>query len=188
MAKGSRKNAKDKYALITGGTSGLGYELAKCFAEDGYNLVLVAKSEEGLSKASSELKNQFGINVRTISRDLIIPGAAKRLYEEVDALGINLEYLVNDAGHGHWGKFIGTDLNREIDLVHLNVISLMSLTKYYLKDMVGRDSGKILNLATSLSVEPSPYFAVHAASKAFVSTFTEALIQEVKDTGVTLTV
>jgi hypothetical protein len=180
-------DTKGRYALITGGTSGIGYELAKCFAKDGHNLILVARSTEGLQTASEELKQQYGVEVHTFAEDLMVPGAAKNLYEKVNALGVPVEYLVNDAGQGAWGKFTETDLNREIDLVHLNVIALMSLTKFYLKDMVARGSGRILQLASSLSKKPSPYMAVYAATKAFVWSFTEALIQEVKDTGVTLT-
>jgi short-subunit dehydrogenase len=180
-------NKKRNYALITGGTSGIGYELAKCFARDGYNLVIVARSKEGLQASADDLKKEFGIDVRPISKDLIVPGAAKELYDEVKASGVTIEFLVNDAGQGYWGNFIETDLDREIDLVHLNVIALMSLTKFYLKEMVDRGSGKILQLASSLAKAPSPYMSVYAATKAFVWSFTEALIQEVKDTGVTLT-
>lgn len=178
---------KNRYALITGATSGIGYELAKCFARDGYNLITVARSEEGLQKTASELQQEYGIKVHTISKDLMIPGAAKEVYEQVKGMGITVEALVNDAGQGAWGKFAETDLDREIDLVHLNIISLMSLTKYYLKEMIARGSGKILQLASSLAKAPSPYMSIYAASKAFVLSFNEALTQELEGTGVTVT-
>ena len=182
------KNAQVKgYALITGGTSGIGYELAKCFANDGYNLILVARSEEGLQKTADELKQQYKIEVTTLSKDLMVPGAAKEVYEYTQSLSAAVDILVNDAGQGYWGKFVETDLNREIDLVHLNIIALISLTKYYLKDMVAKGNGKILQLASSLAKAPSPYMSVYAASKAFVLSFNEALTQELKDTGVTVT-
>jgi uncharacterized protein len=178
---------KGIYAVITGGTSGIGYEIARCFARDGYDLFIAARSEEGLASASHDLKLEFGIDVRTMSIDLIVPGAAKKLYEEVKSAGIPVGFLVNDAGQGYWGKFTETDLNREIDLVHLNVIAVMSLTKFFLKDMEAQGHGRILQLASSLSKAPSPYMAVYAASKAFVWSFTEALIQEMADTEVTIT-
>lgn len=185
--KNKTDNKTGKYALITGGTSGIGYELAKCFAKDGNNLVIVARSEEGLESAVNNLEQEFDIEVLTISKDLMVPGAAKELYDEVRALGVTIEYLVNDAGQGIYGKFTQTDLGREIDIVHLNVIALMSLTKLYLKEMVSRGSGKILQLASSVSKAPAPYLSVYAATKAFVWSLTEALIVETKDTGVTLT-
>jgi short-subunit dehydrogenase len=175
------------YALITGGTSGIGYELAKCFAKDRINLVLVARSEEGLNKVSDEIRNSYGVDVRTIAKDLMVPGAAKEIFNEVEQANVTINYLVNDAGQGYWGKFIETDLDREIDLVHLNVIALMSLTKYFLQGMVQKNNGKILQLASSLAKAPSPYLSVYAATKAFVWSFTEALIQELKETNVTMT-
>jgi short-subunit dehydrogenase len=178
---------KTSYAVITGGTSGIGYELARRLAQDGYNLVLVARSKEGLIETASGLENQFGTSVYTIVKDLFIPGAAKEVYTETQQQGFEVEILINDAGQGLWGKFSETDLDREIDLIHLNVIALISLTKYYLKDMLLRDKGKILQLASALAKAPSPYMSVYAASKAFVLSFTEAVISEIKDTNVTMT-
>jgi short-subunit dehydrogenase len=182
-----KNNKFSGYVLITGGTSGIGYELAKCFARDGNDLILAARSEEGLAKVAQDIRHEFNVEVQTIAKDLMVPGAARELYEQVKSMGLTVEILVNDAGQGYWGDFVDTDLDREIDLVHLNVIALMSLTKYYLKEMVARGNGKILQLASSLSKAPSPHMAVYAATKAFVYSFTEALIQEVKDTGVTIT-
>jgi short-subunit dehydrogenase len=183
----TKNNSPKGYALITGGTSGIGYELAKCFAQDGYNLIIVARSEDGLQKVSDELRQQYNIEVQTISKDLMVPGAAKEVYQQTQSTGLAVEVLVNDAGQGYWGKFAETDLDREIDLVHLNVIALISLTKFYIKDMIARGSGKILQLASSLAKAPSPYMSVYAASKAFVLSFNEALTQELKGTGVTVT-
>jgi short-subunit dehydrogenase len=175
------------YALVTGATSGIGYEIAKRFAKEGHNLVLVARSKEGLLETASELETQFGISVYTIAKDLFVPGAAKEIYTETSQQGFDIRYLVNDAGQGLWGKFAETDLDREIDLIHLNVIALISLTKYYLKDMVDRQQGRILQLASSLAKAPTRYMSVYAASKAFVLSFSEALVSEIKGTNVTMT-
>src|SRR5947209_834192 len=113
---------KNEYALITGGSSGIGYELARCFAQDGYGLIIAARSEEGLKEAADRIGSEFGVDVQTIAIDLMVPGAAKRLYDEVQSKQLPVTFLVNDAGQGYWGKFTETDLSREIDLVHLNVI------------------------------------------------------------------
>src|SRR5436190_15954512 len=186
MANENNQNQKG-YALITGGTSGIGYELAKLFAADGYNLAIAARSEEGLMNAAKDLTDEFGIDVKTYSIDLMIPGAAKALYDEVSSSGITIEVLVNDAGQGNWGEFARADINRDVDVIHLNVIALTSLTKFYLNERIERGRGKILQLGSSLSKAPSPFFAVYAGTKAFVWSFTEALVQELKGTGVTVT-
>ena len=175
------------YALVTGGTSGIGYELAKLLAQDGYNLIIAARSDEGLTMVASDFTNNFNVDVRTYSIDLMVPGASKALYDQIISDGFRVDILVNDAGQGYWGEFIKTDLNREVDLVHLNILALVALTKFFLKDMVARGQGKILQLASSLSKTPAPYFAVYAGTKAFVWSFTEALVQELQDTGVTIT-
>ena len=175
-----------KYALITGGSQGIGLELAKLFAADGYNLVLVARDESLLLDAKAMLSGS-GVEVVTISRDLFEPNAAMELYEQVSALGITIDTLVNDAGQGVYGKFIENELERELAIIQLNIISLVSLTKLYLKDFVARGNGKILNLSSIAGKAPGPYQAVYHATKAFVQSFTEAIRSESKDTGVCIT-
>ena len=121
-------------------------------------------------------------------KDLFQPGAAKEIYNEVKAMGIMVDVLVNDAGQGQWGPFLETDLERDIDIIQLNIIALLSLTKYFVRDMVVRNEGKILQLGSEASTTPMPLLSVYAATKAFVLSFSAALANELKDTGVTLTV
>lgn len=178
---------KKGYALITGGTSGIGYELAKLFAKDGYNLVIVARDEQGLQTTANELQREYGIGVETISKDLFKRESAFELYNEISQKGITIDVLVNNAGQGQYGEFIDTDINREIDIIQLNIISLVALTKQFLKDMVSRGSGKILNVASIAGKIPGPLQSVYHGTKAFVHSFTEAIREEVKDSGVTIT-
>lgn len=177
----------NQYALITGGTSGIGYELAKIFAQKGYNLILVARTEDDLSTTANEFRGIYGVNVIPIARDLFQPFAAFDVYDEVKAKGITVNVLVNDAGQGVYGKFIETDITQQLDIIQLNISSLTVLTHLFLKDMVARNEGKILQLASIVSEIPSPLQAVYGATKQYILSFTEALINEVKDTNVTIT-
>lgn len=180
------KNTTEKYALITGGTSGIGLELARLFAKDQYNLILVARDEQELTNAATELQQQ-GIKVTTISKDFFISGAPFDLYEEIKQMGIKVDVLVNDAGQGVYGKFLETDIQRELNIIQLNIGATVVLTKLFLKEMVARNEGKILNVASIASKAPGPYQAVYHGTKAFVHSFNEAVRNEIKDTAVTLT-
>jgi short-subunit dehydrogenase len=177
----------NKNVLITGATSGIGYELAKLFAQDKYNLIIVARTEEDLQQKSQELSQHYGIQVTTIAKDLFRRESAFELYYELKSRGIEVHVLVNDAGQGQFGLFIEQDLNRLLDIIQLNVVSLTTLTHLFLRDMVARNEGKILQLASIASQLPGPYQAVYHATKAYVLSFTEALISELKDSNVTLT-
>ena len=183
----TENNSQKGYALITGGSNGIGYELAKCFAEDGYNLVLVARTEQDLQQAASDLVGQYGITVTTITKDLFQHNAAFELYDEVMSKGITINVLVNNAGQGEFGLFVEQDINRLLEIIQLNVLSLTVLTQLFLKDMVARNEGKILQLASIASQLPGPYQAVYHGTKAYVLHFTEGLISELKDTNITLT-
>ena len=174
------------YTLITGGTQGIGLELARLFAKDGYNLVLVARDETGLQTAAGEL-SAMGVDVITISKDLFNVDNAFSLYEDIQSKGLDIEILVNDAGQGVYGEFKDTDLYRELDIIQLNVSSLVVLTKLFLKDMITRGSGRILNVASIAGKVPGPYQAVYHGTKAFVHSFTEAVRSEMKDSVITLT-
>ncbi|MCY7350391.1 MAG: SDR family oxidoreductase [Cytophagaceae bacterium] len=177
-----------KTALITGASSGFGREFAKLFAQDGYNLVLVARQQEVLQQLSDELTQAHGINATVLAKDLAQPDAADQIYLECQQQGIQVDVLVNDAGLSEYGKFVESDLRKELDTIQVNVTSLVYLTKLFLRDMVARNEGKILQLGSTLSLIPTPLMAVYGATKAFVLSFTEALQNELNDTNVTLTI
>lgn len=178
-----------KTALVTGATSGIGRELATLFAKDGYNLVLIARSDEDLIRVADSYEHQFGISVVPIQKDLSNENAAQEIYDETQQRGLTIDVLVNNAGVGEYGKFASeTDLQKELNLIRTNVSSLVGLTKFYLRDMVQRNEGKILMLGSIASVMPNPFMAVYGATKSFIYSFSEALRNEVKDTNVTITV
>jgi uncharacterized protein len=174
-------------ALITGGSSGIGYELAKLFAQDGYNLILAARTTEDLEKVAQELSTQHNITATPITKDMFNPKAAFELYDEVKAKGITINVLVNNAGQGQYGLFTESDIHRQPDIIQLNISSLTALTYLYLKDMIARNEGRVLQLASIASELPGPWQAVYHATKAYVLSFTEALINELKDTNITMT-
>lgn len=175
-----------KFALLTGATSGIGLELAKLFAKDKKNLIIVARDEEKLNTVARELE-QEGIEVIIVSLDLFREGAAEDLYTHIKGLSIPVDILVNDAGQGVYGKFVDNELERELDIIQLNISSLVTLTKFFAQDMVKNGFGRILNLASIAGKAPGPYQAVYHGTKAFVHSFSEAIRVELKDTGVTIT-
>ena len=179
--------SQKKYALVTGGTSGIGLELAKLFAKDGYHLVIVARNEEELHATSEEIKQQFAVEVLTISKDLFEVENTYDLYDEIKIKGIEIDVLVNNAGQGQYGEFAETDLKRELAIIQLNVSSLVVLTKLFLQDMLQRGEGKILNLSSTASRLPGAWQSVYHGTKAFVQSFTEAIRAENKDSGVSIT-
>ncbi len=177
---------KNQYVLITGATSGIGYELAKQFAKNGYDLVIVARDYEALKKRANEFK-EYGINAIPISKNLFLSDEAYSLYSELKMNGISPEILVNDAGQGVYGKFQDTDIHREVDIVNLNIISVIILTKLFVKDRLAKRSGKILNLASVAGKVPGPWNSVYHGTKAFVLSWSEAIREELKEVGITVT-
>ncbi|WP_057937794.1 SDR family NAD(P)-dependent oxidoreductase [Algoriphagus resistens] len=177
---------KTTYALITGATSGIGYELALLFAKNGYNLIIVSRDLDELQTKAIEFKD-CGIDVKTIQADLFDVDSAFTVCEQAEAMGVEIEVLVNDAGQGLYGKFENTDIRGELDIINLNISSLIVLTKYFIKKMSARRSGKILNLASIASKAPGPWQSVYHGTKAFVLSFTEAIRQEVQDRNVIVT-
>ena len=176
-----------QFALVTGATSGIGKELAKLLAADHYNLVIVGRDSATLEETSKELRSEYDIKVITIVKDLFIYKAAFELYDLVKAKGVQIDVLVNDAGQGLYGEFVKTEIQRELDIIQLNISSLVILTKLFLRDMVASKSGKILNLSSVASKVPGPLQSVYHGTKAFVQSFTEAIREEVKETNVTIT-
>ncbi len=176
-----------QYALVTGGTTGIGYELARLLAADGYNLILVARHHEELGRVSNDISNQYGVHIFQVSKDLFNVNACVEIYDLVKAKGLSVEILINNAGQGQYGEFTDTNLQREPDIIHLHISSVVALTKLFLKDMVKNGRGKILNLSSIASKTPGPLNSVYHATKAFVQSFTEAIREEVKEAGVTIT-
>jgi short-subunit dehydrogenase len=178
---------KNKTALITGASSGIGFQLARLFAKDHFNLVLVARNEINLTAVADQLKREGAGKITVIPKDLSVDGSAGEVYAQTKQLGIEVHVLVNDAGVGLHGFFAENDLQKELKLIHLNVVSMVHLTKLFLRDMLNRDGGKILQLASIASYEPTPLLAVYAATKAFILSFSDALANELENSGVTVT-
>ena len=176
-----------RYALVTGGTSGIGYELAKLLAKDGYDLILVSRNQQDLDRVSKELTQQFNVDVISKVKDLFDVDNAFDLFQELKADNLNIEILINNAGQGQYGEFIDTDIRRELDIINLNISSLVVLTKLFLKDMVNVGRGRIMNLSSIASKTPGPWQSVYHGTKAFVQSFTEAIRSETKELGVTVT-
>jgi uncharacterized protein len=174
-------------ALITGASSGIGKELAYIHAKTGGDLVLVARRKKELQKLEQELKTAFHVTSVVIVKDLSEPNAAHEIYSETQSMGITIDYLINNAGFGGYGYFHERSIDDYMDMIHVNVISLMLLTRLYLPGMIARGHGRILNVSSTASFFPGPLQAVYFASKAFVTSFSQAIAEEVKNKGITVT-
>lgn len=175
-------------ALLTGASSGIGYELAKVFAQDGINLVLVARREALLTQLKTELEQRHGIQVTALVADLAVPGQAAAVYDQCQAQGLQLDYLVNNAGYGTYGPVARETAATYDNMLTLDVLALTALTTLVVRDMVARGRGRILNIGSTSAFQPVPRMAVYGAAKAYVLNFTEALHAELRGTGVTATV
>lgn len=176
-----------KTALVTGASAGLGRELARLFAKDGHDLVLVARRRDRLEELAKELETSSGVRATVIVADLGDRSSPAAIADEVRGKGIAVEFLVNNAGFGTCGAFVHSDLSRELEMVEVNVRALMQLTRLFLPDMLAQGSGRILNVSSVAGFVPGPYMATYYASKAFVLSFTEALAAELSRSGVTVT-
>lgn len=174
-------------ALITGAAGGIGKEFCKIHASKGGDIVAVDLNTEGLASLEFELKKEFGIKVHTISKNLTQPAAAEEIYQEVKEKGIVVEYLLNNAGFGGVGMFHERPWDKDLAMIHVNVLALTALTRKFLPDFRKRNSGKILNTSSTVSLIPGPGQAIYFASKAFVTSFTQSLYGELEGTRVSAT-
>lgn len=174
-------------ALITGASMGIGRELAKIFASDGRDLVLVARSEDKLQSLASELENEHGIVARVVPADLTDPESPARIFAALQREGVEVDYLVNNAGFGANGPFAELSLESQMNMLQVNIDALVALTHLALQGMLARHGGRILNIASTAGFQAGPDMAVYYASKSFVLLFSEAIAEEVKDAGVTVT-
>jgi short-subunit dehydrogenase len=172
------------YVLVTGGTSGIGFELAKNFARDGYGVIIVSSSSERLEKAKQKLEEEFQIPIFIYEQDLGRIGAAIQLYNWIKEQNLNISILVNNAGIGLVGPTDKIDLQRDESMMILNVINVVELCKLYIADMYRDGNGKILNVASTGAFQPGPYTSTYFASKAFVLSYSRAIRYEAKKKGV----
>lgn len=179
--------AAPETALITGASAGIGTELARCFARDGSDVVLLARRGSVLRRLADELEAAYGVTAHVLPADLSTPRAPETVATDLKARGIAVDVLVNNAGFGARGPFADLDAARQVDMVQVNVTALMQLARLLLPAMLHRNRGGILNVASTAAFQPGPYMSVYYASKAFVLSFSEGLAEEVADTNVTVT-
>ena len=178
----------NKTALITGASSGLGKEFARIHASKGDNLVLIARSKDKLETLKVDLEKLYGVSVYVIVKDLSEQYAPKAVYNELKVQNIQVDYLINNAGFGDFGLFAETDWIKQLEMINLNIMCLTYLTRLFLPEMIKNKFGKILNLASTAAFQPGPTMSVYFATKAYVLSFSEAIANELKGTGVTVTV
>jgi len=175
------------YALVTGATSGIGLEIALNFARDGINLILVARTENKLIEIREKIKSEYGIEVLILAKDLTREEAPDEIYEEVEKRGIRVDFLINNAGFGSFGRLKDTDYETEKDLVKLNVLSLLQMNKLFVPLMAARHYGYVMNVASLAAFMPGPVMANYYASKAYVLSLSEAMHEELKQDGIKVT-
>jgi short-subunit dehydrogenase len=172
--------------LITGASGGIGYELARLFARDHHDLILVARSGDKLAQIATELQ-ALGVHVHTHALDLAAPTAPKFLFDQVQSAGLIVEILVNNAGFGALGEFAHMSEEQILGQIQLNIVALTELTRLFLPSMLARRSGRIMNVASTAGFQPGPLMAVYYATKAYVISFSEAIANEVRNSGVSVT-
>ena len=173
--------------LITGASSGIGLELAKCFAADGSRLVLIARNTKALESLAEELRRRHNVQTIVLTADLSLSETPERIFEELQGRGVAVDVLVNNAGFGAWGRFAELPLQRQLEIVQVNITALIQLTGLFLPGMAQRRHGGILNVASVAGFVPGPGMAIYYATKACVLSFTEALAEELAGTNVTVT-
>jgi short-subunit dehydrogenase len=174
-------------ALVTGASSGIGLELARLLAADGKDLVLVARNRDRLTQLAVELQQKHGVSVNVLAADLADPDAPASIARALSGIGVAVETLVNNAGIGVHGRFAETDPARELEMIQINVVAPTELAKMFLPAMVRRGRGRVLNVSSTAAFQPGPLMAVYYATKAYILSFSEALANETRGTGVTVT-
>ena len=172
--------------LITGASGGIGYQLAKLFARDHHNLILVARSGDKLTQVAAELQSS-GVTVKTIPLDLSQPLAPRFLFDQLQSTGTTVDVLINNAGFGAYGEFARMPTEEVLGQISLNVTALTELTRLFLPAMISRRSGRIMNVASTAGFQPGPLMAVYYATKAYVISFSEGIANELRNSGVTVT-
>jgi len=179
--------ANGETVLITGASSGIGLELARCFVADKSRLILVARNTEALESLAEELRRAHGIQTIVLTADLSRPETPARIFNELQSAGVTVDVLVNNAGFGAHGDFAGLPLRRQLEMIQVNVAALTELTGLFLPGMIERKRGGVLNVGSVAGFQPGPGMAVYFASKAYVLSFSEALAEELAGTGLTVT-
>jgi short-subunit dehydrogenase len=187
MLSQPKTGTMNKTALITGATTGIGFEFTKLLAADGYNLVLIARDEQKLRQIATSSQTKFNVSVKIYPKDLSVTSDAEDVVRQIRQEFDTIDVLVNNAGFGISGAFVETDLQREVEMIQLNVVSLVIFTKLFAREMAQRGHGKILNVASTAAFQPGPFMAIYYATKAFVLSFSEGLAEELNDSGVTVT-
>ncbi len=176
-----------KTALVTGASSGFGKEFCKIHAEKGGDLIVVARRKDKLEELKIELEKKYSIIVTVIAKDLSLHTASQEIYDEVKDMGLEVDYLINNAGFGGIGKFYEREMDQDLSMLMVNILALTKLTRLFLPDFVTRNSGRILNVSSSAAFIPGPMQAVYYASKSYVTSFSNAIAEELHDTNVTVT-
>lgn len=174
-------------ALITGASDGIGLELARIMAQNGYNLVIVARNRDKLNMLASELCSLYNTKVHVIAKDLSLPGAPCDVMNDLDAGNINVDILINNAGFGDFGMFADSDWNKMHSMIELNITALTYLTRLCLPYMISKGKGRIMNVSSTAAFQPGPLMSVYYATKAYVQSFTEAISNELEIHGITVT-
>jgi short-subunit dehydrogenase len=182
-----RNGVQRPTALVTGGSGGIGLELAKVLARNGFDLVLVARNRDNLEAAAGQLEGKFDVKAHVFAADLRRREAPEAIYEFLVNENIPIEVLVNNAGFGLGGEFSETEMQRELEMIQVNIAALTHLTKLFLAPMIRRRSGRVLKVASTAAFQPGPLMAVYYATKAYVLSFSEALAEELRNSNVTVT-
>jgi short-subunit dehydrogenase len=182
-----RNGIQQRTALVTGGSGGIGFELAKVLARNGFDLVLVARKRDTLEAAAGQLEGKFDVRAHVFAADLRRREAPQEIFHFLQNENIPIECLINNAGFGLGGEFSETAVERELEMIQVNIVALTHLTKLFLAPMIKRKSGRVLNVASTAAFQPGPLMAVYYATKAYVLSFSEALSEELRNSNVTVT-